>query len=331
MSELRHNIITRDWVIIAKERAKRPQEFKKAAAKVSELPRLKSDCPFCPGNEVSNEETFRVGDKKTWKARSLSNKYPALSPDRSCDRKTEGIYNCMDGYGFHEVMVENPRHDLTLAIMSDEEVETVIRMYKNRYEALGAMKCVESVTIFKNHGSAAGASIEHPHSQVVATPMVPPLLRNRVEKAADYYDLEGKCLFCNVLGEELVDRKRIVLETGHFVSFVPYAAPAPFVISLFPRKHRPSFDQITDDEIKDLSGHLRIILAKLYRGLDNPDYNLTIRSVPVKERDVEYYHWFISIVPRIFEPAGFELGSGIFINTGIPEDNAAFLREVAVS
>lgn len=330
MSELRYNVITRDWVIIATERTKRPQDFRKSAAQAKTPTPRRADCPFCPGNEVSGEETFRIGSKDSWKARSIYNKYPALSPNKSCGRNITGIYNSMEGYGFHEVMVENPRHDMTIALMSDEEAGVVVDMYRNRYTALNKMKYVKSVTVFKNHGEGAGASIEHPHSQVVATPMVPPLLRSRMEQAAHYYDFAGKCLFCDVMDQEMGEGKRIVLETDKFVSFVPYAAAAPFLMLVFPKEHKPSFGQMSDAEAKDLARHLRIVLAKLYKGLGNPDFNLTIRSVPAGENGVEYYHWFINIVPRIFQPAGFELGSGIYINIALPEESAEFLRQVSI-
>ena len=329
MSELRFNPVSRDWVIISTERAKRPSHFIKPAAERTPLPGRKDDCPFCPGNETAGEEIARIGDAGSWKVRIVRNKFPALCCAGSPERMINGIYNTMAGYGEHEVVIEHPRHDLTIALMTDDEVELIVRTYRDRYRELAKMKGVESITIFKNHGSAAGASIEHAHSQIIATPIVPPLLRNRVETAAHFYDFAGKCLFCQVLDQEVSEGKRVVHESDSFVTFMPYASASPFAMSIFPVEHKPCFGDITDGELRDLACHLRVVLAKLYHGLGNPDYNLTIRSVPVKEAGVEYYHWFMSLIPRISKAAGFELGSGIFINTALPEESAEFLRNAS--
>lgn len=328
MSELRYNPISRDWVIIATERAKRPDQFRRQAKEAQALPPHEASCPFCPGNEVSGEETFRIGDAGSWSVRAVYNKFPALCSSGSPERQIDGIYNSIAGYGDHEVIIEHPRHDMTIALMADEDVERIIRAYRSRYQALSAMKGIESITVFKNHGSAAGASIAHPHSQVIATPIVPPLLRNRVETAAHFFDFAGRCLFCQVMDQEVSEGVRMVHESDHFVTFMPYAGASPFFMSIFPIEHAPSFGSITDAQVKDLAAHLRTVLWKLYHGLGNPDFNYTIRSVPVKEGGIEYYHWFISLIPRISQAAGFELGSGIFINTALPEESAQFLRAV---
>lgn len=329
MSELRYNAISRDWVIIAKERAKRPEDFKRPKLDNAPLPEHKDDCPFCPGNEGDRtDETFRLSDGKAWKTRAIFNKYPALSPGEDEERWMNGLYSHMDGFGFHEVIVENPRHNTIIALMSDEEAENIIKTYKSRYVSIEAERGVRAITIFKNHGLSAGCSLAHPHSQLVATPIVPPQIRSRMEQAARYFDIAGKCIFCYTLKQELEAKERMVFETENFVSFIPYAAPVPFAIWIFPRRHAASFDEITEPETRDLAKHLKTVLSKLYRGLDNPDFNYTIRSIPVREKGVEYFHWYISVIPRINQPAGFELGSGIFINVSLPEDGAKFLRDL---
>ena len=330
MSELRYNAISGDWVIIASERAKRPKDFKKSVKAGNAVPKFDKDCPFCVGNEaMSGEETFRLGDKKSWHVRCIYNKFPALSPKEAPLRHDGGLYNSAAGYGFHEVLVEHPRHDLAIPLMPDEDVENIIKTYKARYTTLEAQKGVEAITIFKNQGAQAGASLTHPHSQVIATPIVPPDIRHKMERAASYFDSTGKCIFCATLAEELSQKNRIVLETGNFVSFVPFASAMPFIVWIFPRRHTPSFGEISDMEIKDLSRHLKTVLGKLRTGLDNPNFNYTIRSVPVREKGTEYFHYFLNIVPRIANPAGFELGTGIFINASTPEECAEFLRQVA--
>lgn len=331
MSELRYNMINREWVVIATERAKRPNDFRKARKDASPIPEHRKDCPFCPGNEGDlSDETFRIGDKNSWRVRSIYNKFPSFSPEAELIRNNNGIYHSVSGYGVAEVIIESPKHNLCVAIMSDEEVEDIIRTYKSRYLALQKQDGIEAVIIFRNHGPAAGTSLEHPHSQLIATPIVPPQTRNRMDSATRFYDTTGKCIFCETMKDELAAKKRVVLENENFVSFVPYAGAAPFITWIFPKRHFSSFGGINDAEIKNLANILKTTLAKLYFGLNDPDFNYTIRSLPVKEDDKEYFHWYLTIVPRISQPAGFELGSGIFINTSLPEESAEFLRQVKV-
>jgi len=328
MSELRYSLVSGDWVVVATERAKRPKDFIKAKEK-KELPAYKDSCPFCPGNEkLTPGETFRLGDEKSWKVRSVFNLYGALSPNTEHGRKLDGINLSMGGFGNAEVLIEHPLHNTIIPLMKDEEVENIIQMYKQRYIAMTRVEGIEAIIIFKNHGPMAGTSLEHPHSQMIATPIVPPQVRGRVEKAVHYFDMTGTCVFCKTLEEELKAKKRLVLETDKFVSFLPFAGASPFTIWIFPRRHMAYFAHINDEEIKDLAINLKNTLQRLYYGLDNPDFNYTIRSIPVKERGTEYFHWYISIIPRMTQPAGFELGSGMFINTALPEESAEFLRQV---
>ena len=328
MSELRYNLVSGEWVVMATERAKRPEEFVKVREK-KPLPEYRADCPFCPGNEVKTPgEIYRLGDEKSWKVRSVTNLFGAFSPNTPHLRKLDSIYLSMGGFGVSEVLIEHPLHNMIIPLMRNEEVEDIIRMYKLRYTAMTRLEGIEAITIFKNHGAMAGTSIEHPHSQMIATPIVPPQMRGRVEKAVHYFDMTGQCVFCKTMEEELKTKKRIIFETDKFVAFMPFAGPSPFTTWLFPRRHTAYFAHINDDEIKDLAVNLQTVLQKLYYGLDNPDYNFNIRSIPVKERGTEYFHWYISIIPRVTQPAGFELGSGMFINTALPEESAEFLRQV---
>jgi len=329
VSELRYNIITRDWVVIATERAKRPEDFTKDLKAAPALPVYREGCPFCPGNEGDrSDETFRLGDPRSWRTRSIYNKFPALSHREKLERRDNGTCHSITGFGIAEVIVEHPRHDAVIALMNDAEVEDIIRTYRARYLAVQDTRDIEAVTIFKNHGPRAGTSLEHPHSQLIATPIVPPNVRNRIESATTYFDATGRCPFCHMLEEELRSRVRIVLETEKFVAFMPYASFAPFSVWIFPRRHMSSFNQIDDGETGDLAHILRVTLAKLYHGLKNPDFNYTIRSIPVSEKEVKYFHWYLSIIPRITNPAGFELGSGIFVNVALPEESAGFLRKI---
>ena len=331
MSELRYNIISLQWVIIATERAKRPKDFIKAGKEKKELPQHRDDCPFCPGNEgQTSVETLRIGGDKDWKVRSICNKFGALSMSEKRQRKVTGLHSMMNGFGDHEVIIEHPKHNAFIALMSDEEVENIIRAYKSRYVCLQDKEGLEDIVIFKNHGPSAGTSLEHPHSQLVATPIVPPQIRSRIERAANFFDVTGNCIFCKTLEDELKDKQRVIVETEHFVSFMPYAALSPFHAWIFPRRHVPSFSEINENEIKDLAINLKKTLGKLYYGLEDPDFNYSIRSMPINENGKQYYHWYVSIVPRVSQPAGFELGSGMFINSALPEASAQFLREVKV-
>jgi UDPglucose--hexose-1-phosphate uridylyltransferase len=331
LPELRQNLITREWVIIATERAKRPEEFKKEKREEFKIPEYEPNCPFCPGNEDKTpEETFSIRDEKGWKVRVVLNKYAALSKYGEKIRKIEGVKRCMNGVGIHEVVIETPIHNKIMALLSLEEVKDIIKTYKNRYIEISQDKRIEMIIIFKNHGESAGTSLLHPHSQIIATPVVPLEIRHRMEIAMNYFDDTGECIFCKILNEELSDGERIVFESKNFLSFVPYAAFSPFHIWIFPKRHISSFRYISEEEIEDLSYNLRVVLRKLYFGVNNPDFNYCIRSVPTDDPDVDYFHWYLTIVPRVTKTAGFELGSGMFINTALPEESAKFLRGIKV-
>jgi UDPglucose--hexose-1-phosphate uridylyltransferase len=329
MPELRQNIITREWVIIAKERARRPDQFVAPKKESADLPAYDPHCPFCPGNEsMSAAETFRIADREGWKVRIIGNKFPALSQDGDRVRKMDGIFRSMSGVGFHEVVVEHRRHDLSPALYSVEDLTTVLSAYRQRYVQMRKDLRVEAIIIFKNHGESAGTSLIHPHSQITATPIVPTQIRHRMDEAIRYFDETGDCVFCTTLKRELEDRHRIITSTESFVAFIPYAALSPFHLWIFPVRHCSSFDEIEEHEITDLAATLRTVLGKLHFGLNDPDYNFSIRSIPAREGQREYFHWYLTIIPRIVRTAGFEIGSGMYINTAIPEESARFLRDI---
>jgi UDPglucose--hexose-1-phosphate uridylyltransferase len=331
MPELRQNVVTREWVIISKERARRPNEFARQKAVAIEHPQHDPACPFCVGNEkMTIRETYRLNDDSGWKVRVVMNKYPAFSPEGDRVRRIEGVYRSMTGVGFHEVVIEHRRHDLSPALFPVEDLANVILTYRQRYEELKKDPRIETVIIFKNHGEEAGTSIVHPHSQIAAMPIVPSQIRHRLDEAIRFFDETGDCVFCTTLRRELMDRQRIIVDSNHFVAFIPYAALSPFHLWIFPRRHASSFDEIYDHEIPDLAFTLRMVLAKLYYGLNDPDYNFSIRSTPARDGHREYSHWYLTIIPRIARTAGFEFGSGMYINPSVPEESAQFLRDVQV-
>lgn len=332
MPEIRQNIITRQWVIIATERARRPDQFSQHELKMKvELPGYVPTCPFCPGNEaMTPKETFRLPASGKWQVRVMPNKFAALSAEGELVRMNMGIKRTMSGVGIHEVIVESPDHSTTLALMGDAEVERVIRATLARYHTVLGDPRVEQVTLFKNHGPAAGTSLEHPHGQLIGTPVITSEVRERLETALRYYDEEGRCIFCVTLNEEMEEGTRVVLEGEHFVAFIPFAALSPFHLWIYPKRHTASFGNIEEAEVADLARVLRRVLRKLYDGLGNPDYNFTIRTAPKESDRVKYYHWYLSVVPRVTKVAGFELGSGMFINAALPEESAQFLRGLSV-
>jgi UDPglucose--hexose-1-phosphate uridylyltransferase len=331
MPELRYNVITREWVIIATERAKRPDQFVKESKARKPAPSFIANCPFCPGNEaMTPPESYIVPDTKGWKVRVTPNKFSAVSQQGERKRSVQGIRRTVTGVGLHEVIIETPDHSKTTALLSDAQVETIIHSYLNRFKFASKDSRIEQITIFKNYGEAAGTSIEHPHSQMIATPVITTQLRDRLVTALDHFDEFGECIFCRVLDQELQEGARLVLETPHFVSFVPFACLTPFSILIFPRRHMACFAELNDAEAADLAGALRRTLAKLHFGLADPDFNYVIRTAPSEYIGVKYYHWYVSIIPRLTKMAGFELGSGMFINVSLPEENASYLRGVKI-
>jgi UDPglucose--hexose-1-phosphate uridylyltransferase len=210
--------------------------------------------------------------------------------------------------------------------MSADEVSHILHAYRNRQAEISKNDKINIVTIFRNHGRKAGTSLDHPHSQIIATPIVPPHERYPMEQAVLHYDKNGTCVFCDLLAEELRQKDRIVVESSGFVGFCPFAARSPYECRIYPKRHMASFVNIRDDEITDLADVLRTMLAKLYYHLGNPDYNYIIRSAPVGDEDTRHLHWYMVIIPKISTPAGFEIGSGIYINTVAPESSAILLR-----
>ena len=331
MPELRQNIITREWVIIAKERAKRPHQFIRPDRGTLSLPRHDPHCPFCVGNEAMTiREVTRVTGDEGWRIRVVMNKYPALEPEGDRVRRIDGIYRSMTGVGYHEVVIEHRRHDLSPALFTPEEMYLVLETYHRRYVELTHDPRIEAVIIFKNHGEGAGTSLPHPHSQIAAMPIVPAQIRQRMEEAIRYFDETGECIFCATLRNEMLDRQRIIESSDHFVAFIPYAALSPFHLWIFPRRHVSSFESVLDLELRDLSHLLTTVLARLHYGLNDPDYNFSIRSVPSRDGQREYFHWYLTITPRLARTAGFEIGSGMYINPSLPEESAQFLRDVRI-
>jgi UDPglucose--hexose-1-phosphate uridylyltransferase len=330
MSELRQNIVTKEWVIIATERGKRPGEFNSEPRPLTETnPDRDEHCAFCPGNEHQGSEVLRMPPSGEWQVRVIRNKFPALSLLGSRERMFDGVHRRISGVGYHEVLIETPRHNSCPALETKEEVTAMMRAFSLRGKSIAQDERIEQIVYFKNHGQRAGTSMVHPHTQLIGLPVVSHDIRARVEEARRFFDDTGLCVYCKVLEDEIRDASRIVVEGKHFVAFIPYASFSPFHTWILPRRHEPSFLNITPEELEDLGNVLRTVIRKMYIGLHDPDYNYIIRSAPLRDLRQEYLHWYLTIVTRTSQSAGFELGSGMFINPTYPEDSAEFLRSVA--
>ena len=329
MSLMRQDPTTKEWVIIATERDRRPHDFERTGHAPTDKAREPS-CPFCPGNEALMPPELlsrQAPQGKGWAVRVTSNKFAALRQEGELLRRNDGpLFREMDGVGSHEVIVETPVHNRVIPLMEDAEVEQVLSVYHARYQALREDPRTKYIIIFKNHGERAGTSLEHPHSQVVATPVAPMLLRRRYEVAISHYDDTGRCLYCDLVEAEVQAKARLIMETGQFVVFHPFASRVPFETWIAPKRHQPSFGQVASEDLVELARVLRKTLHGLYRALGNPDFNYIIHSAPAEDENKAYYLWHLQILPRLATIAGFELGSGIYITTIVPEESAAFMR-----
>lgn len=337
MPELRQNPATRFWVVIAKERSRRPHNFIQVKPAMSTESYLAA-CPFCEDNEhLTPPETlaYRRGGQANgpgWWVRTIPNKFAAFVSEGDLERQHDGanFFHRMDAVGHHEVIIESNKHNEHIFLMDDWHVQEVILAYLERYQMLHIDPRCKFIIIFKNHGLSAGTSLEHPHSQLVATPIVPTDIRIRFDRAAYYYDDTGKCVYCDIIREEKQSGERVILETDKFIAVHPFASQVPFETWIMPKEHSASFGLITMEDAKAFAVILKIVLKKQYIGLHDPDFNYIIHTAPVKDEHEDYFHWHLQIRPRLTTAAGFEMGTGIYINTAIPEETAQFMRSVQV-
>jgi UDPglucose--hexose-1-phosphate uridylyltransferase len=333
MSEIRQDPTTKEWVIIAPERAKRPQHMPKKTP-ASALPVWEESCPFCPGNESQTpDEVLRIpssAQASAWEVRVVPNRFGAMGIAGNLTRREEGrLFRKMDGVGINEVIIETRSHNSPMALMTREQVENVIVAYQLRYNALKKNRQFKFITIFENHGWVSGTSLAHPHSQLVATPIAATYYRRKSDVAVDYYDDVGRCLYCDLIAEETGRGERIVAETKGFIVLHPYASRVPYETWIIPKSHCASFGLFPKIHLTELSTVLKDTLLCLYRGLDDPAFNYMFDTSTTEDEDDPYYHWHIRIVPRLTTIAGFEMGSGIYINTALPEDTARLMKQIA--
>jgi UDPglucose--hexose-1-phosphate uridylyltransferase len=336
MPELRRDPITGDWVIIAGERAKRPQDF--ASHLPANEPQSASVCPFCPGNEgLTPPEVlaFRPPgserDRPGWWVRVIPNKYPALAVEGNLNKAGLGMYDWMNGVGAHEVIIETPDHARQLPHLDARQVEDVLWAYRARYLDLKKDPRLKYILIFRNHGRVAGASLSHPHSQLVATPMVPGEVAAELEGARRYESYRDRCVYCDILRQETNEGSRLVAENGSFIAFEPYASKFPFETWLLPKRHCASFAAITAQEQTEFAEILGDALRRVDICLSDPPYNYMIHTAPCDSDDRQDFHWHLEILPRLTIAAGFEMGTGIYINVTPPEVAAQCLRQVTLA
>jgi UDPglucose--hexose-1-phosphate uridylyltransferase len=336
MPELRKDPITREWVVIAVERARRPRDF--LTASVEEEKTNSERCPLCPGNEALTPPeilAFRdpSGEKdgSGWWVRVVPNKFPALAIEGDIKKAGYGMYDHMNGVGAHEVIVETDKHNACLASLTSKQVEDVLWAYRQRYLDLKKDSRMKFILFFRNHGRIAGASLSHPHSQLIATPMIPRDIVEEMEGARRYDQYRERCVYCDILRQELEEGERVVADNGDFLAFEPYASKYPFETWILPHRHAPSFAYISQQEQASLAQILRETLLRIRNCLGNPPYNYSLHIAPCDDDQKSLYHWHLEIFPRLTVAAGFEMGTGIYINVTPPEQAAAHLREVDIS
>ncbi len=331
-SELRYDVISKDWVVIAKDRAKRPGQFKKEKRARDTVPKRK--CPFCrietqlPPTLIYKKNLKIEGTKipKGWTTIVIPNLYPAVKPGKMEEHKEGKYYKILKAVGYHEVVVTES-HKKQIAQFSQRRIKELIDVYQSRYLTLKKEKCVNYISIFHNHGREAGASIAHPHSQILTTPLIDAGLRRTLENSERFFKEKGSCIYCLMNDYERRIKKRIVFENKNFLVLCPFASKAAFEMIITPKKHLPYFENITEEEKEDLAFAFKEAMARLFKALSDPPYNFYLHTAPCDSKEYPYYHWHWTILPKTSTPAGFEFGTGIEISVIEPEKATEYLRK----
>jgi UDPglucose--hexose-1-phosphate uridylyltransferase len=320
-------------VIISTDRSKRPSDFLREPVRIHGT----GFCPFCYGNEDKTppevDARRRDGGPRNgpgWSTRVVPNKFPALGIEGSLDRQGEGVFDKMSGIGAHEVIIESPEHNLTLGHLPEKHIVEVLEVYRDRMLDLKRDRRFKYILIFKNHGEAAGASLEHPHSQLIALPIVPKRVREEVDNSKTYWLHKERCIFCDIIRQELETGVRVIIESEDFVAVAPYAPRFPFETWLLPKQHGSAFENCASRMYEGLASLLKNILMRLDVALELPAYNYVIHTSPIGEETNDHYHWHMEMMPKLTKVAGFEWGTGFYINPTPPEESAQFLREAVI-
>jgi len=332
MPELRKDPIIGRWVIIATERAKRPTDFKTEPQEPSG-----SFCPFCEGNEdktppeiLAYREAGTEPNKPGWRLRVVPNKFPALQIEGDLDKRGVGLYDRMNGVGAHEVIIETPEHHLTITELDNSQIADILWAYRDRLSDLKRDTRFNYGMVFKNVGKVAGASLEHTHSQIIVLPTAPRTVVDEMRGGKFYYDYRGRCIFCDIVRQEIESGERMVLDGERFIAYEPYAARFPFETWILPKFHASHYEHIDRPAAEELAYCLKTTLMKIEKSLNMPAYNYIVHTTPFDLDHAEHYHWHIEIIPRLTKVAGFEWGTGFYINPVPPETAAEFLRNMRV-
>ena len=327
MSEFRRDPLSDHWVIIAPNRAERPEQFDAEAGR-GPPPR----CPFCRGHEQDTPGEIACygsdglpSPRDRWQVRVIPNRYPAVAAGAPAAAPPHPLYESRPGLGVHEVVVESPDHVASFTALEDDQVALVFRAYRDRLRQLRCDSQLAYAQIFKNSGAAAGASLEHVHSQLIATAVVPTQVQRELSAALTYWRQHRRCVFCDMLNEERRLGTRLVRQTEHFLAFCPYASQFPYEVWLMPRAHASNLEDVEDGRLGELASLVKDCIGRVESSLRRPDFNYLIHSAPFGPT-LEHYHWHLEIFPRLVKTAGFEWGAGDYINTVLPEEAAAVLR-----
>ena len=333
MPELRKDPITERWVIISTDRPRRPSDFVREPVPAKPSGRF---CPFCPGNETKTPPevlAYRNGSEPNrpgWSLRVIPHKFPVLGIEGGLDREGEGLFDKMQGIGAHEVFIETSQHLLSLAELPEKSIEQVLWAFRERVLDLQKDRRLRYVLLFKNQGEPAGGTLEHTHSQLIALPVVPKRVQEEIETAKNYYDFKERCIFCDLIRQESKAETRVVTETDRFIVIEPYAARFPFETWILPKRHMSHYKDIDALQVENLAWVLKYTLRKIDKTLERPPFNLLIHTAPLQEPASPYYHWHVEVIPKLTRVAGFEWGTGFYINPTPPEESARFLREAGL-
>jgi UDPglucose--hexose-1-phosphate uridylyltransferase len=331
LPELRKDPVIGRWVIISTERSKRPSDFHLERAKMI----TGEFCPFCAGREsmtppevLAYRGNGNGPNSPGWDLRVVPNKFPALQVEGNLDREGEGLFDRMNGIGAHEVIIETPDHRKTLATMTETEIERVLWAFRERILDLKQDRRFRYIVVFKNHGATAGATLEHTHSQLIALPIVPDFVREEIDGARRHYQAKERCVFCDIIRQELTAGRRVIHENADVVALAPYAPRFPFETWMLPRSHASRYEDTSRQTYESLARMIKWVLGRMDKALENPAYNLIIHSSPLSEETTDFYHWHIELIPKLTRTAGFEWGTGFYINPTSPEEAAQVLRAV---
>ena len=329
MPELRKDPVVGRWVIISTERSRRPSDFNTEPVRTRGGP-----CVFCGGNEDKTPPEILAGrppdspaNAPGWSFRVVANKFPALRIEGDLEPSGEGLYDRMNGVGAHEVVIETPQHDASLATLPADAVADVFLAFRERILDLKKDPRFEYILVFKNHGEAAGASLEHPHSQLIATPIIPIMVTEELSGSQQYWERKERCVWCDIVRQERRGRRRLIAEHGGFVALAPFAPRFPFETWILPLKHRAAFEESGEEDLRALAEMIGDVLRRMNTALGTPPFNFMLHTAPLRDSTVEHFHWHLEVIPKLTRVAGYEWGSGFFINPVLPEDAAAALRD----